>query len=852
MKSPVKYIVYGAIIFILLVLAVPAFVVIRYIQHDPPLREYVKKKVLNTLRNDLDDFFNFSKISTDIPELLVLNLLIPPEGVSALEAQIQKRFGDLATGKVPLLGTGQWKYVPAQITHDGTVHDIKIRIRGDMPSNYNKGLLKASYRFNISSATSLLGMKRCSLVRPEQENDFYGFLVYKFFDLEGLVSNDFHFIRIQFNGKDNGIYVLQEAFAKELVESADLREGLLMRFENDCIDNNGAYNPAGFPILEAYQEKRVLRNSSLAPLYNRALNKFEMVKTGAIKVSDAFDIDKFAQFVAIGDIFLAHHALKCQNVKLYFNPITDKFEPILWDPTSYVRYKIELPVEQGHNGLWADYFDDLTYYPIYTLLAMDEDFLEAYTRQLQEYVYNDKVPNFISQYQGFISAYQPELMRQGYRASFNRKRILHHLASLRSLYTVDDRVIASLYKNEDLLRVISRFPLPLWLSHVEIEGVTINIEKILLPNSQNDFTITDSILQSTTKRKFKVYTSFLHERRESSRKKGKIFERLDKIEEMTSREAGGNEEYLTIDEEMKTITFDQGLLVIDENLELPKGYVIMINTGTEIVLRNNASILSESPIKAIGFVEDSILIRSEGGGGIFLNRAEGKSEFQYVIFDGLSSPVKGNWTITGAVTFHESPVTITGCVFKNNQSEDALNIIRCEFSMDNSLFHNISSDALDVDFGKGEIINCTLSQIMNDGLDFSGSTIKLSNIILENINDKAISCGERSNLNASDINISHSFIGLTCKDLSNVEVNNLQITNTLYPITAYQKKDAFGPSSITITNFSVEAPRSGEVQFLVEKGSVLRIDDKLITGDLTDVLGMLGNFKLEREKVAEN
>ena len=101
---------------------------------------------------------------------------------------------------------------------------------------------------------------------------------------------------------------------------------------------------------------------------------------------------------------------------------------------------------------------------------------------------------------------------------------------------------------------------------------------------------------------------------------------------------------------------------------------------------------------------------------------------QHVVFDGLSNSRKGGWTLPGAVTFYESPVSLSNIKFINNHSEDALNIIRAEFTLEDAVFRNIFSDALDSDFSHGVIKNVSFLNCGNDALDASGSTINVENI----------------------------------------------------------------------------------------------------------------------------
>ena len=63
----------------------------------------------------------------------------------------------------------------------------------------------------------------------------------------------------------------------------------------------------------------------------------------------------------------------------------------------------------------------------------------------------------------------------------------------------------------------------------------------------------------------------------------------------------------------------------------------------------------------------------------------------------------------GAINFYNAPVIIENSIFDNIYSEDALNIIRSEFQIKNTVFKNVSSDAFDSDFSIGSVSDSKFS-----------------------------------------------------------------------------------------------------------------------------------------------
>ena len=81
-----------------------------------------------------------------------------------------------------------------------------------------------------------------------------------------------------------------------------------------------------------------------------------------------------------------------------------------------------------------------------------------------------------------------------------------------------------------------------------------------------------------------------------------------------------------------------------------------------------------------------------------------------------------------------------------------------------------------------------MKNILNDAIDFSESNANISNIFFGNIGDKAISAGENSKIEIDNLKISDSYLGITSKDGSDVNAENIKISSVTIPFASYKKK----------------------------------------------------------------
>ena len=224
----------------------------------------------------------------------------------------------------------------------------------------------------------------------------------------------------------------------------------------------------------------------------------------------------------------------------------------------------------------------------------------------------------------------------------------------------------------------------------------------------------------------------------------------------------------------KEITFLDSI-IIDTPLIIPPGYILKAKSGTKINILDGGKIISNSPLKFIGTKKSPVEIYSSDkkGQGILVLADKRNSYLKYVSIKYLTNPSHGNWTVTGAITFYESPVKLEYVSISNNRSEDALNIVRTNFFMSYCTLKNTKSDAFDGDFVEGIVKDSNFINLGNDAIDVSGSDIKITNVTINKAGDKGLSAGENSKMTINNVTINNIYS--TGPPLSNRSVNPIII-----------------------------------------------------------------------------
>jgi hypothetical protein len=154
--------------------------------------------------------------------------------------------------------------------------------------------------------------------------------------------------------------------------------------------------------------------------------------------------------------------------------------------------------------------------------------------------------------------------------------------------------------------------------------------------------------------------------------------------------------------------------------------------------------------------------------------------------------------LTGCLTILDSVLEKSILSSNDCTKEDAINFLRVDGKEIDISVRNASFDGLDADFSKIDFNTVSVKHAGNDCIDVSGGVYNFTAIYLEKCGDKAVSAGERSLVAIESGQITEAAIGIASKDQSNVFISrDTQFTQTDTCLSAYKKKQEFGPSKIT-------------------------------------------------------
>jgi hypothetical protein len=303
----------------------------------------------------------------------------------------------------------------------------------------------------------------------------------------------------------------------------------------------------------------------------------------------------------------------------------------------------------------------------------------------------------------------------------------------------------------------------------------------------------------------------------------------------TIEEAMRYHEFLMISSTTDALMVRPGDWEVAGDLILPIEAPLLIGPGTSLRFDEGAILLARAPLLIRGELESPVHLGPKGTswGGIVVLSVDGQSELSHVSISGTQGVDRNGWQLTGGITYYESSVSLFRRRIFDSIAEDALNIVRSEFSITGCEFGGNRSDAFDGDFVSGQIRESIFHDISGDAIDLSGSVVRIEDVSVVRIGDKGISAGEASEVEVFNYQAVDSGIAIASKDLSYVRGSGIKIVDAVnVGLAVYNKKSEYGPASLVLSG--VEFVNS-DAQTIVQTGSTLMLNGEEIEGVDVDV-----------------
>ena len=735
------------------------------------------------------------------------------------------------------------------------------------------------FNVEIKDGQNVFGLSEFTLQKTSELT--YGKIAFiRNAEIEGLLAPVMNYVYV-YSEDEKGIYLLTEQFPQSRLKNRNFSSGFFVRIDQYGKAINAIVGEDKGSSLEI---SGVNKDEEISNIDEKILQLNQMLadyQYDIIPIEAIFDIEKFGKFYALLDLW----NVESQRDFYYFNPKTELLEPIFVDlnltfsdfiDDSIISKFVEdgffsepLIRESYGNALFR--ITEKNYLPSFRTKIRDEEtILTEIFELVYEREYDVEFPNYwekiIERSKVLSLEFTPY---QNIRGTFNlavgEENLLEiNITNLmmlpveirtiglgdKLLSITDDQIMVS--KSTSLSEDYEGFVLNP-LAHPddfvpEPLQIIISLDKL------------DLHWNKETLPEIKVITRIAGINTEFSNSlvNGKFPELVSSNPlpvQPSLSEVLKAHPFLDYSEEDQILVVFPGEWEVNGDLILPDGIGIKILAGTTLRFGEDKILFSNAPIQIKGNSDEPVYLtaQNENWGGIAVIQAGELSAWKYVTLDKIRGSneygdmlgiVRGAWVLTSGINFYYSPLQLDHSRILNMNTEDAINLIHSEFVFDSSEFAYSYADAFDSDFSNGEIKNCSFHDIGGDAIDASGSEIMVKEVLIQNIQDKGISAGEESTITVQGGNLEKIAIGVASKDLSEVILEDVTISEaSTAALAAYIKKNVFGPARITATNLLIS---NSPTEVIVQTGCEIRVDGETyqtIELDVKDLYekGILGN-----------
>ena len=243
-----------------------------------------------------------------------------------------KEFFSLATSKALSQGilTKELKRKqPATIKFNSLIANARIRLKGDWTDHIKKD--KWSFRVELERG-NLYYVRKFSLQFPETRGGENESVFHEVLISEGILTTDYRFVHLVVNDKYWGVFAFEEHFDELLIENNKRIGGPILKFDEEGFwecqmmtkiqGENKCYE---YPIFDAarvkvFNKKKILKDSVSQILFLKSRSILEQWQRGEVN-KENIDLDKFARYYALCDVFQFYHGLQWHNQRFYYRTI---------------------------------------------------------------------------------------------------------------------------------------------------------------------------------------------------------------------------------------------------------------------------------------------------------------------------------------------------------------------------------------------------------------------------------------------------------------------------------------------------------------------------------------------------
>ena len=701
------------------------------------------------------------------------------------------------------------------IKYENNHLNSRIRLKGNLSDHWISPK-QLSFRFKLRknkyapySKNYIYGHKTFSIHKLSSRQYPFSYIFQDTLKDLGMPYKSHKIVKVKFNNIDWGLMDMEDHYDKYFQERNKLKDSILFRFSDDnywlkYYKNKSPNKPLSMSEYWLSHPKIFfsLSGNGIDNLSEVQRNHYYYI-SNEINQQDfqelLFNKDKLLKLDTILSIWGNYHAFTLENTRYYFNPYTLKLEPILSDQAEFKEYSAETE-SYGMYGTTNGFIkiqnsDKNIKENLFLFEKHIKNNIEKYNSN-PLFPYDKKISNNIID--NNIYKLLNKSLTIDKRNKYKQDLYTNYLACEKSYPNVPQnfpliksrinnntleifKLLCGKYFFNEITFCDIKYPLNKYVNPKSIlidKPYKINLEDVRFKNYPRVKDCDKSGVLSFSYNYGKERYSDIEEIKKINRLNNPLISK--KIPSSITQTGEQEYEFKKGNWEIKNPIKIKGNLNIKEN--------------TNLYFHENSYLIIEGGLLIEGNINKPNLISSKNKDkywkGIYVYNENEKnySKLENTIIENVKETEDGILSLSGGINFYNTNLEINNFKINNSIAEDSLNIVKSNIKLNNIKINNAKSDGLDCDFCNGQIKNIYLYDIDGDGIDTSGSDLKIDILEAENIKDKVLSIGESSNVNAKIKNVFKSLTTAVIKDGSNAKLEIQNIENYGPILMVYDKK----------------------------------------------------------------
>ncbi len=328
----------------------------------------VKEQTSLTEFSDVDDYLKDAFVG-----------LISPNNFPVIDIKVKQK-NILILNSERENGGRSWVPASLSLNDSDQLKDLKAKIRPKGDRQLHKdSFASMSIRVNMKRDDRLFGLEEFSVQDPVIRGYIWELLVAEILKSQNLLTLQYRVANFSFNGESRGLYVFEEVPSKITIERNLRKSGPIFGLNEDYGTNLDS-------ILDVYDFKDWEFSNIYTHARENLLMQFAAARVGGVFSNEIFDLDEWAKYFALNDLFGTFHGTVPKSVKFYYNPVVGKFQPLLFDAHkgagSFEQFTLA-DLKLNPDTLKCEYL--CPYKEFYNGFLGNEDFFNAYLSYLETF-----------------------------------------------------------------------------------------------------------------------------------------------------------------------------------------------------------------------------------------------------------------------------------------------------------------------------------------------------------------------------------------------------------------------------------------------------------------------------------